>query len=116
MSNFTITSAQAFQLADDLGLEETDVRTGYSGRGMYGGTCLAFTPDGYDGATESDITFALARLVSMAEVEAMDVSEALDMVADALRSLNPKTDSMGRGVVVYYPGVAVEADENEVEA
>jgi len=81
------------------GEDGVNVRSDYSGRGMYGGTCF-----GVDFDRESD---SYKFLVSLALVMAEDDEEwgdqhAMDLAEQAV------TDSMGRGMIVYFPGVKLE--------
>ena len=106
----TITREQLDDILDAAGLYETDeqaerdydwgdsdsdaieIREDYSGRGMYGATCLGFV-------VSSQRT--VMRLVAcMTEVLGLDM--ALDVIRKA------STDSMGRDMIVYFPGVTLE--------
>ena len=70
---------------------------GYSGRGMYGRTCASITFD-----TDTDAYQFFARLgENTASICDDDFDPSLrmqELVGCAL------TDSMGRGIVVYFPG------------
>ncbi len=79
-------------------LEDAFKVRSYSGRGMYGATCLAVTTD--DG---------LAEVVAHVVLNVDD--ENRHDVARALRRM--KTDSMGLGMVVYFPGVPFEGDDSD---
>lgn len=72
----------------------------YSGRGMYGDTCLGVTIDGGIGRM-------LALIVESADE---DNREAL---GETLRSM--RTDSMGRGTIVYFPGTPYVGEDDEEE-
>lgn len=78
-----------------------DVRTDYSGRGMFGRTCLAFTGD--------DPTTFIVAVISAALVrEDGDTITCWDVV-DALGGIgDTRTDDMGLGTVTYWPDLAVE--------
>jgi hypothetical protein len=86
----TVTREQLDSLVSLLDLEDEDVREDYSGRGMYGDTCLGFVTD------KSDVRIGIA----FAEVFGFD--DAWDL------SVNVRTDAMGRSSIVYFPGVKVE--------
>lgn len=89
------------EVAEIVGLDEDDVRTGYSGRGMYGKTCVGFDLDG-----------SSALLALGAALAAVFPNEYEDFIHRA------RTDGMGRGIIVYFPGIetdAVESDEDEEE-
>jgi len=106
----TITREQLDDILDTAGLYETDedterdewgdddidaisIREGYSGRGMYGGTCL--------GIVVSSQRTAFRLIACMAEVLGLDTT--LDITRKAA------TDSMGRDMIVYFPGVTLDA-------
>lgn len=72
---------------------ELSVRS-YSGRGMYGRTCLGVTLGGDIGNAVADIFLAMAHTASPSDMEE---------VADAFRGM--QTDSMGRGTIMYFPGI-----------
>ncbi|QGH80083.1 hypothetical protein SEA_NHAGOS_72 [Gordonia phage NHagos] len=76
---------------------EEDVRTDYSGRGMYGRTCV-----GYEG--ENAAAF-LAAIVSAALVRTHDSDVTCWDVVDAMGDIRTSTDSMGRGMITYWPGL-----------
>jgi len=69
----------------------------YSGRRMYGKDCPAFT-------VESDGEIMLATLDIVRAADEMGVPN--DQLHEALR--NATTDSMGKGVVVYFPRYTFE--------
>ena len=71
-------------------------RTDYSGRGMYGDSCIGFTVYSFSEAAQV--------LVTLADTEDSSTGERWYDLADSLaRAL--KTDDMGRGTIVYFPGV-----------
>jgi len=72
----------------------------YSGRGMYGKSCVGVTC----GWAEA---FTLG--VKVGAVLASEDS------AEALADLWVRTDSMGHDMIVYFPGVAWDEDEDEDE-
>lgn len=81
-------------------LEEMELRPyAYSGRGMYGATCLAVNVDGSVYELLADI------LTTMGENHRTepDFVDILEDFATALRGC--KTDSMGLGKVIYFPDV-----------
>ena len=88
-------------ITDALGDGEGVHPDGYSGRGMYGKTCAAIKF-----GTLSDSFMFLVRLGMLATSDddarmdpAHPASKAVfDLVNDA------QTDSMGLGIVVYFPG------------
>lgn len=83
---------------------EVEVRTDYSGRGMYGATCLAIVTG--QGQGLGDILNALYLMGLNMSVEEDDT----DAITAILRSA--RIDSMGYGSVIYFP-VAQTAERNE---
>ena len=75
----------------------------YSGRGMYGRTCLAVTFDDGPGELFSALLTVLA--------ETGTTQEACAELADAFRGM--RTDSMGRGMVAYFPEIEYVATPAE---
>lgn len=69
------------------------VTSDYSGRGMYGAACLGFTV--------SHLADAFKIAVAMGGVLGAD--EAREIAGKA------RSDSMGRDVIVYFPGVTLDA-------
>lgn len=70
---------------------------GYSGRAMYGDVCLAVTTD----SPSEAVTVILDVIQACAENgTAEDVVELVNMLRGS------RTDSMGRGVVVYWPDIS----------
>jgi hypothetical protein len=85
-------------LLDEAGIESHS----YSGRAMYGKECLAVDLDGSLGDFVANV---------IEETHAQVVGENLEAISEAFRSM--KTDSMGRGIVVYFPGVPYESEGSE---
>lgn len=81
---------QAIELLEDAG----ESPRSYSGRGMYGARCVAIEPDRGD---------LMALGIEVAR-EAAGRDADLEAVADAFRGA--RIDSMGRGIVVYWPSLA----------
>jgi len=77
---------------------ELHVRS-YSGRFMFGKDCL-----GIEGSSITEIYGALFQA-------AADVSCDMQTIAEELQGAH--SDSMGRDVIVYFPQVAYESDEDE---
>ena len=79
----------------------------YSGRGMYGEVCLAVTTD----SVSESVTVILDVVQACAENGTTeDVTELIDLLRGS------RSDSMGRGVVVYWPDIPwadCGADEEE---
>lgn len=88
-----ITAARVRELFEDAQYEPRR----YSGRCMYGRECLSVTTDS---ASES-VTVVLDVVQACAENgTSEDVVELVDMLRGS------RTDSMGRGVVVYWPDIS----------
>lgn len=83
MSDMTIPRNVWEQLQD-----EYNVRNDYSGRGMYGETCF-----GVSGADEFTLGVIFHRLMGDTAVELAN---------------RANTDTLGRGTIVYFPGVKLE--------
>ena len=75
----------------------------YSGRGMYGKRCVAIETDG----SEANIIVALVRGVRDVSRDEADLNSLLEHIEDM------QVDSMGRGIVVYWPNVEAPADEED---
>lgn len=80
--------------ADELGL---DLRTDYSGRGMYGDECIGIVA----GSTGEVIRWFFM------------IHDLDDMLADRLVEQNMSQDSMAFDIIFYWPSVSVENDESE---
>lgn len=85
------------QLKDIIEAAGYETRS-YSGRGMYGKECLAFTVDGR--AEE----FAVAADLMDAAIGSGEYF--IKPVAKAMRGI--RTDSLGLGTVFYFPSVSVD--------
>lgn len=71
----------------------------YSGRVMYGESCLGIVTDN---PTRAILTLA-TNLVDMEERELLAL----------LRDATAREDSMGRSVVIYFPSLTVDDDEED---
>ncbi len=88
-------------------IEEAGYETrSYSGRGMYGDTCLGFECNERIG----DVIASLLDVISSMDEEGRD--EALDL-AHEFRHM--KSDSMGRGSIYYFEGVPFEGDSEDAD-
>lgn len=74
-----------------------EIREDYSGRGMFGDQCFGITLDG-----GGDL-FKFAMLVGKNEL----LSEVFEDAGP------PNSDSMGLGVIYYWPRLAVETNDGE---
>jgi len=94
------------QLQNIIEMAGYETRT-YSGRGMFGKECLAFT------AERETSSFAVAADLMAAAIDAGE--DFIAPVIEAMRGI--RTDSLGLGTVFYFPSVAVDGlrFEGEVE-
>lgn len=92
-----ITNENLERLAQMLDLDSGDVRRDYSGRGMYGASCVGLVVDVPD------------VVIGVALREIFDEDEAWELARAAC------SDSMGRSTIVYFPGLVVAQDEDEDE-
>lgn len=85
--------------------EIEDIRTDYSGRAMYGDRCLGYTAN--------DVTMFTFRLaVEICRDERASVNQdgdpSLFEVEEMMLAIgDPRTDSMGRSTIYYWPNVVV---------
>lgn len=77
----------------------------YSGRAMYGKECLGVDTERSLGTLIADVMEAMVSTVDMED------GHTVSACADAFRQM--KTDSMGLGTIVYFPGVPFVADDEE---
>ena len=88
------TLAQLIKTIAEDGSEDTGFRNDYSGRGMYGHTCVGIT------GSEDDCQAIVAEVIKELHTSAVDdycFSDAVDILLGGM-----KTDSMGRSNVIYY--------------
>jgi hypothetical protein len=93
----------------------------YSGRGMFGATCVAVTLDRYS-ISQCEL---IARVVAAAAYDGAEKAEEEgDFAAEGVSSntmdiveamSNTNTDSMGLGTVVYWPNVPYVAGDEATE-
>ena len=96
------------QLQDIIEMAGYETRS-YSGRGMYGKECLAFTTE------RETSSFAVAADLIAAAIDAGE--DFIEPVLAAMRGV--KTDSLGRGAVFYFPSIAVDGlrfEEDDFDA
>lgn len=73
--------------------------TDYSGRGMYGDKCVGVCGSG------SNAMAVISDAIKVAHLQLEDAHQFNEFV-DAI--MNFKTDSLGRGKIVYWEGIIVE--------
>lgn len=96
MHTTTITSLQLAKVTDavaDFCNDEVTYRDDYSGRGMYGQTCVGI--DSTDPAAPTAFLYLLAEELGR---------DFLDLLADLGGGA---TDGMGLGVITYWPALRV---------
>ena len=92
-----MTSKRFLELLDEINADfSCDVLTDYSGRGMYGNTCVAVVVD-----REAELCILAADLMC-----AMDPGDEREAVRKVLA--RTETDSMGRRMVAYWPALRTE--------
>ena len=100
-----MTNAQLNHLIDTIygfsrPVIEFEMRDDYSGRKMYGKTCLGFT-------TDSPLVLhgAICAILAEQERDADNEDEIYEGIC--WYDLSPNTDSMGRSSILYYPNVQI---------
>jgi len=89
------------------GMEEIQLKESYSGRSMYGQTCIALVvDDGVSGLVRW--TFALCELVDAEGDEEGSIGERVSALVDAMRDTRTRADNMGYSTVYYWPGIEAE--------
>ena len=82
----------------------------YSGRGMYGSFCLGFETSRY----QSPIQATAEIIGNLAETcqfdDDLELSDFLEFFGDV------KEDSMGLGMIIYFPYISWREDWNEEES
>lgn len=76
------------------------IRDDYSGRSMYGNTCVGFV-------TDSAVQLHGAVCAILAAAEAKAEESGLDYTDVFWYDLTPETDSMGRSSILYYRNLQV---------
>lgn len=94
--------------ASDAGLDEDAVRKEYSGRAMYGKTCLGIVYDSPGYVTR--FVNALRAIVEE-EADEFEAEELFERMLD-----NQSGDSMGRSAIAYWPFLAVEGYAREARS
>jgi hypothetical protein len=80
-----------WKLLEDAGLEPAS----YSGRGMHGRHCVSIKGT-------SDECEVIADMVAQAVISGADVLDLCDVIRST------RTDSLGMGVVMYWPGLKLD--------
>jgi hypothetical protein len=94
------------QLAENAGLRVQS----YSGRGMLGKYCLGISGQSVH-RIYADLFFAMAQNTGAGDEDRLDTEE----IAEAMMSA--RDDSLGRGIILYFPTVEFYDDgEDELES
>jgi hypothetical protein len=93
------------QAMETAGLDPTALHTDYSGRAMYGATCPALYLDSPAEAYAFMATLGVASQAGVDQVYDDGVAEAEAVVAVAKAT---RQDSMGLGIVIYWPGLHLD--------
>lgn len=97
----TISRYQLEEVADRLDLEMgSDVRPDYSGRGMYGKTCVGVVTDSMGGFVRF--------LLEVASEIGLGSNDEIGDLAD-----RTSRDSMGLSTIYYWRGLTVEEDDDD---
>lgn len=110
-------------IKDAAEANDVDLRTDYSGRGMYGRRCVGLT------GNRQDVNAAIAEVIKMAVQELFtetvdadgeettalynkndDVQQAIDILVG-----EQQQDSMGFDIIVYWPDLQWPEEESEDE-
>jgi hypothetical protein len=109
---------------DNMGQDPEDtIREDYSGRGMYSDTCLGFTLDNtaqiatlsaelcrqamFDATDSGQVKAAWSGVTAVTEAQ-INAETLIDIVVNLFDAA--REDSMGRGVIVYFPGWTLAED------
>lgn len=99
-----VTDLELFDCWDDEGnLDESTVRTAYSGRLMYGDDCLGFVGD-QDDAFRLILGLCVMDKATELNDHMVGVDEMFDLISDLP---NTNSDSMGTSTIYYWPDVKV---------
>lgn len=91
-----ITAADLVRIADTADIPRNAIRADYSGRYMYGAECVGFDLD----------SAAQTMLLGAAIFSVLDNDDAVAMMNDTAQ------DSMGLGIIVYFPRWVCADPEN----
>lgn len=89
---------------------DVDFRSDYSGRGMYGKTCVGFVVESSVGMLMIGASIAEALRIEQIEGDPTPYDESLQLMHHMITCA--LVDSMGLGQIVYFPGVTLASEEN----
>lgn len=92
------------EIVEDAGFETQS----YSGRGMYGKKCLSFNLE--SGENEFDVFLSISESIQ-SYVESHD--DGLELEDITPHFMGAKSDSMGLGLVIYFPEIEWEDSDDE---
>lgn len=113
MAQVSINSSTLYDIADAAGLDSGDaVRLDYSGRGMYGDTCVGIT------GSIGDLLGFVREVTKRNEYN--EAHDEQGEEADAIREFSRwiedvSTDSMGYDSIFYWTNVSCSDPENAVQ-
>jgi hypothetical protein len=108
----TITASDLEHGCDIAGLRDFQVRTDYSGRGMYGDRCFGITCGGPEMAL---VGLAVLAALNLDDTPDRDgTREQIEGAVEIVRAA--RTDNMGRDMIVYFPGYQLADADAEVDA
>ena len=93
----TLTQNQTSFLSEFCDNEGLEFREDYSGRGMYGKTCIGFV------GTFSEFELGMRLAAAIAEDDCLH-----DMDKIETELMNPATDSMGLDTIIYWTNLRME--------
>lgn len=96
------------QMNEDEGDNSIKVRS-YSGRGMYGASCLGITTGRF--TNPHDVIMKIVVQFVEENHEDEDFLSKFRELTDCLQ--NPRQDSMGLGTVTYFPDIDWEDDDED---
>ena len=99
---FPITQERLVELLEEQDVVDVQVLPKYSGRGMYGRECVAFTA-----SDQRTVTQLWILLAANSEAEGYSAEDLMDIVYKEQR------DSGGHEMIVYYPDVTFPAAEHD---
>lgn len=85
----TLSTDQMYEIASAADIDSENVRSDYSGRGMYGKECIGFDLD-----RNADMLRLGAAIIAV-----LGEDEGSQVISDV------STDSMGLGMIAYFPSV-----------
>lgn len=91
-------------LYDYAGSFEIEMRPDYSGRGMYGKTCVGFVTD-----EPTKLAMAIAATLALMEREYDEYDKEIDF--PYWNELNVAVDNMGLSSILYFSNWAISSDE-----